>query len=158
MQTREPTWLGPGIGTYEEVAAILPDDYDSLLDRMETQRALNAAKRYIEDNLCKELDLTMVTVPLIVTEASGVNDMLDRDGSRTPIEFPCGLGLDQRIRAQVVQAATKWKRMALAQFGCPGRRGHRCARTTSSTTTTAPTSTSGTGSASSPTRSATSTS
>jgi aspartate--ammonia ligase len=60
----------------------------------------------------------MVSVPLIVTEASGVNDMLDRDGSRTPIEFPCGLGLEEPIRAQVVQAATKWKRMALAQFEC----------------------------------------
>jgi len=47
-----------------------------------------------------------------------VNDYLDRDGSRTPIEFPCGLGLETPIRAQVVQAATKWKRMALAQFGC----------------------------------------
>jgi aspartate--ammonia ligase len=60
-------------------------------------------------------------VPLIVSRESGVNDYLDRDGSRTPIEFPCGLGLDKPITAQVVQAATKWKRMALAQFGCvPG--------------------------------------
>ncbi|MCD4735752.1 MAG: aspartate--ammonia ligase [Bacteroidales bacterium] len=40
------------------------------------------------------------------------------DGSRTPVEFPCGLGLEKRIEAQVVQAATKWKRMALQQFGC----------------------------------------
>jgi aspartate--ammonia ligase len=60
----------------------------------------------------------MVQVPLIVTKESGVNDYLDRDGSRTPIEFPCGLGLEKRIDAQVVQAATKWKRMALKQFGC----------------------------------------
>ncbi len=60
----------------------------------------------------------MVQVPLIVTKESGVNDYLDRDGSRTPIEFPCGLGLKKRIEAQVVQAATKWKRMALAQFNC----------------------------------------
>src|SRR5512142_2782212 len=59
----------------------------------------------------------MVQVPLIVDKASGVNDYLDRDGSRTPIDFPCGLGLDKRIESQVVQAATKWKRMALAQFG-----------------------------------------
>jgi aspartate--ammonia ligase len=29
----------------------------------------------------------MVTVPLIVDGESGVNDMLDRDGSRTPIRF-----------------------------------------------------------------------
>ncbi len=34
------------------------------------------------------------------------------------MEFPCGLGLDTPIQAQIVQAATKWKRMALAQFGC----------------------------------------
>lgn len=44
--------------------------------------------------------------------------LLDRDGSRTPVEFPCGLGLDEPIRAQIVQAATKWKRFALKQFGC----------------------------------------
>jgi aspartate--ammonia ligase len=48
---------------------------------------------------------------------SGVNDMLDRDGSRTPVDFRCGLGLDAPIQAQVVQAATKWKRMALREFG-----------------------------------------
>ncbi|MCP4123079.1 MAG: aspartate--ammonia ligase, partial [Bacteroidetes bacterium] len=63
----------------------------------------------------------LVQVPLIVSRESGVNDMLDRDGSRTPVEFPAGLGLDKRINAQVVQAATKWKRMALKQFDCkPG--------------------------------------
>jgi aspartate--ammonia ligase len=60
----------------------------------------------------------MVQVPLIVDRNSGVNDYLDRDGLRTPVEFPCGLGLDEPIRAQVVQAATKWKRMALRQFDC----------------------------------------
>ena len=42
-----------------------------------------------------------------------MNDYLDRDGSRTPVAFPCGLGLDNPIPAQVVQAATKWERMAL---------------------------------------------
>ena len=45
-----------------------------------------------------------------------MNDYLDRDGSRTPIDFTCGLGLGKRIDAQVVQAATKWKRWALKQF------------------------------------------
>jgi aspartate--ammonia ligase len=60
----------------------------------------------------------MVQVPLIVDADSGVNDMLDRDGSRTPVEFPAGLGLDKPITTQVVQAATKWKRMALKQFEC----------------------------------------
>jgi aspartate--ammonia ligase len=109
---------GPGVGTYEQVERALPTDYRSLLGPQETQIAIQALKRYIEDNLCKELNLFHVEVPLIVDKESGVNDTLDRDGSRTPVEFPCGLGLDKRIDAQVVQAATKWKRMALQQFGC----------------------------------------
>jgi len=112
---------GPGISTYEEVAKILPSGYKPLFDRIDTQRAVFAVKRYIEDHLCQALNLDMVQVPLIVDKASGVNDYLDRDGSRTPVEFPCGLGLEKRIEAQVVQAATKWKRMALSQFECkPG--------------------------------------
>ena len=109
---------GPGVSTYEEVARILPTDYQALLTPMETMRAVFAVKAYIEKHLCEQLNLQMVQVPLIVDRESGVNDMLDRDGSRTPIEFPCGLGLRTPIRAQVVQAATKWKRVALRQFGC----------------------------------------
>jgi aspartate--ammonia ligase len=59
-----------------------------------------------------------VTVPLIVDVESGVNDLLDRDGSRTPIEFHISNDHDKNpIDAQVVQAATKWKRVALKQFG-----------------------------------------
>jgi aspartate--ammonia ligase len=50
---------------------------------------------------------------------SGVNDMLDRDGSRTPISFHISNDYDKHpIDAQVVQAATKWKRVALKQFHC----------------------------------------
>ncbi len=109
---------GPGISTYPEVEKILPADYRALLGPKETQHAITAVKRYIEDGLCRELNLFRVEVPLIVSAESGVNDYLDRDGSRTPVEFPCGLGLDKRINAQVVQAATKWKRMALRQFQC----------------------------------------
>ncbi len=86
---------GPGIGTYEEVAEALPKDYESLLTRRETMEALFEVKRYIEDGLAKELNLMMVQVPLIVDEASGVNDYLDRDGSRTPVQFPAGLRFGQ---------------------------------------------------------------
>ncbi len=118
MADKKADLAGPGISTYPEVEKILPADYRSLLDPKETQIALSAIRRYIEDGLCKELNLFRVEVPLIVDRESGVNDYLDRDGSRTPIEFPCGLGLEVPIRAQVVQAATKWKRLALRQFTC----------------------------------------
>ncbi|UCG31376.1 MAG: aspartate--ammonia ligase [candidate division WOR-3 bacterium] len=109
---------GPGVSTYEELEKVLPNDYSPLLPPLDRMNALYLIKNYIEKNLCKELNLHMVQVPLIVTVESGVNDMLDRDGSRTPIEFNCGLGLEKPIRASIVQAATKWKRPALKQFGC----------------------------------------
>ncbi|MCG3132594.1 MAG: Aspartate--ammonia ligase [Phycisphaerae bacterium] len=109
---------GPGISTYPEVEKILPKDYASLLTPKETQKAIFVVKDYIEEHLGKSLHLFRVTVPLIVSEESGVNDYLDRDGSRTPVGFRCGLGLEAPIQAQVVQAATKWKRMALKYFDC----------------------------------------
>jgi len=118
MSDKKADLAGPGIGTYEDVAASLPTDYEPLLNPRETMEALYAVKRYIEDNLAKELNLIMVQCPLIMDKHSGFNDYLDRDGSRTPVEFEAGLGLDKRIETQVVQAVTKWKRFALKQYGC----------------------------------------
>ncbi len=109
---------GPGIGDYAELEKVLPTDYRSILDPRQTQEAIYAVKGYIEEHLCRELGLQMVQVPLIVDVESGVNDMLDRDGSRTPIQFHISNDYDKHpIDAQVVQAATKWKRVALRQFG-----------------------------------------
>jgi len=118
MADKKADLAGPGIGDYAELEKILPDDYEPLLDPRQTQKALFEAKNYIEQNLCRELNLTMVSVPLIVDVQSGVNDYLDRDGSRVPIEFHISNDYDKHpIDAQIVQAATKWKRPALRQFG-----------------------------------------
>jgi aspartate--ammonia ligase len=118
MADKQADLAGPGIGDYRELEKILPNDYRSLLSPKDTQNAIYAAKDYIEENLCKELNLIRVTVPLIVDVESGVNDYLDRDGSRTPVQFHISNDYDQNpVDAQVVQAATKWKRMALKQFG-----------------------------------------
>ncbi len=118
MAAKKADLAGPGVGNYEELEKILPRDYSSLLDRKDTQTAIFAAKNYIEENLCRELNLMMVQVPLIVDVESGVNDMLDRDGSRTPIQFHISNDYNKHpIDAQIVQAATKWKRVALKQFG-----------------------------------------
>ena len=118
MTSKQADLAGPGMGDYSELEKVLPDGYESLLTRKETMAALFAAKSYIEQHLCSELNLFMVQVPLIVDVASGVNDMLDRDGSRTPVGFHIANDGTNSIDAQVVQAATKWKRPALAQFGC----------------------------------------
>ena len=118
MVSKQADLAGPGIGNYEELEKVLPQDYNSLLNPKDTQRAITILKRYIEDNLCRELNLMRVEVPLIVDVESGVNDYLDRDGSRTPIEFHISNDNDKHpVDAQVVQAATKWKRGALKQFG-----------------------------------------
>ncbi len=118
MTDKKADLAGPGIGDYAELEKILPQDYSSLLSPKETQNATYAMKDYIEENLCKQLNLIRVTVPLIVDVRSGVNDYLDRDGSRTPVGFHISNDYDKNpIDAEVVQAATKWKRMALNQFG-----------------------------------------
>ena len=118
MNDKKADLAGPGIGDYDELERTLPKDYKSLLNPKDTQKAVFAVKNYIEENLCKELNLIMVTVPLIVDVESGVNDYLDRDGSRTPIGFHISNDHDKNpVDAEVVQAATKWKRMALKQFG-----------------------------------------
>lgn len=118
MADKKADLAGPGVSTYPEVDKVLPNNYESLLNPHDTQVAIHALKTFIMERMCKDMNLIKVECPLIVTVDSGVNDYLDRDGSRTPIDFQCGLGLPERIKAQVVQAATKWKRMALKQFQC----------------------------------------
>lgn len=118
LAQKQADLVGPGIGNYPDLEKVLPTDYQTLLTPKETQIAIYAVKDYIETGLCKELNLIRVQVPLIVDSQSGVNDYLDRDGSRTPIQFHINNDYNQHpIDAEVVQAATKWKRMALAQFG-----------------------------------------
>jgi aspartate--ammonia ligase len=117
MVSKQADLAGPGIGNYEELEKVLPQNYSSLLSPKDTQHAITIVKRYIEDNLCRQLNLMRVEVPLIVDVESGVNDYLDRDGSRTPIQFHISNDPDKHpVDAQVVQAATKWKRVALKQF------------------------------------------
>ncbi|HEX3248594.1 MAG TPA: aspartate--ammonia ligase [Pyrinomonadaceae bacterium] len=124
MVSKQADLAGPGIGNYEELEKVLPQAYNSLLSPKDTQRAITIVKRYIEDNLCRQLNLMRVEVPLIVDVESGVNDYLDRDGSRTPIEFHISNDHDKHpVDAQVVQAATKWKRVALKQFGMKAGEG-----------------------------------
>ncbi|AFM26971.1 aspartate--ammonia ligase [Desulfomonile tiedjei] len=118
MSGKKDDLAGPGIGDYSELEKILPQHYSSLLSPKETQLAIFALKDHIESGLCRELNLIRVTVPLIVDIESGVNDYLDRDGSRTPVGFHISNDHARNpVDAQVVQAATKWKRVALKQFG-----------------------------------------
>jgi aspartate--ammonia ligase len=124
MADKQADLTGPGIGDYTELQKILPTDYSSLLSIRDTQSAIFAGKAFIEEHLSKALNLMMVTVPLIVDIESGVNDLLDRDGSRTPIQFHISNDRGRHpLEAQIVQAATKWKRVALKRFGMQSGEG-----------------------------------
>jgi aspartate--ammonia ligase len=54
MTRKEADLAGPGIGNYEEIEKILPHDYQSLLAMQDTQKAIFAAKNYIEENLPRQ--------------------------------------------------------------------------------------------------------
>jgi aspartate--ammonia ligase len=125
---KEADLAGPGVGDYAELARVLPPDYVRLLTPLETMEALYGAKRVVEDGLCAALGLTMVQVPLIVDRESGVNDYLDRDGSRTPVTFHMANDRDLHpIDAEVVQAATG---APPVRDGAGRRSAHRHARGT----------------------------
>jgi len=66
MYDKKADLAGPGIGDYAELEKILPQDYSSLLSLRDTQKAIFAAKSFIEEHLCLAPNLMMVTVPLIV--------------------------------------------------------------------------------------------
>lgn len=118
MADKAADLVGPGIGDYDVLRGVLPDDYTPLLNPKETQIAITAVKNYIEEGLSKQLNLIRVESPLIMDRDCGMNDYLDRDGSRTPIDFYIKNDYEKNpVNAQVVQAATKWKRFALKQFG-----------------------------------------
>ena len=113
--------------------------------------ALYGAKRVIEDGLCEALNLTMSRCPLIVDAESGVNDYLDRDGSRTPVAFHIANDHDATRStprsSRRRRSGSGWpcaSSDSVPAKGCSPTCA-QSARTTSSTTTTAPTSTSGTG-------------
>ena len=72
MADKRADLAGPGIGDYQELDQVLPSDYRSLLSRRDTQRAIFAVKQHIEESLCRELNLLMVTVPLIAPPCAGV--------------------------------------------------------------------------------------
>ena len=45
MTDKKADLAGPGIGNYEDLEKILPDDYESLLDVRETQQAIYTLAR-----------------------------------------------------------------------------------------------------------------
>lgn len=90
---------------------IFPEAYSSVLNRLETQKAIEVTRDIMQVKLGKALNLTRITCPLFVTAASGIND--DLNGVERKVEFTMK-NIDGT--AQVVQSLAKWKRMALYRY------------------------------------------
>ena len=92
---------------------ILPDNYISRLDLLQTEIAIKLVKDTFERQLARHLSLTRVSAPLMVYADSGLNDNLN--GYERPIDFDVP-ALDNR-ELEIVHSLAKWKRMALKNYG-----------------------------------------
>ena len=95
------------------------EDYKSLLNPKDTEKAIKLTKDTFEKELSSSLRLTRLTSPLFVEAGSGIND--DLNGVEKPVSFSVSVLGGRKM--EIVQSLAKWKRMALADYGYPAGRG-----------------------------------
>ena len=94
---------------------IYPKNYQSLLDLVETQKAIKLVKDTFERELAKELDLIRVSAPLFVEPVTGLNDNLS--GYEKAVNFEV---VENNKELEIVQSLAKWKRYALKKYDIDG--------------------------------------
>ena len=94
---------------------IYPKNYQSLLDLVETQKAIKLVKDTFERELAKELDLIRVSAPLFVEPGTGLNDNLS--GYEKAVNFVVN---ENDRELEIVQSLAKWKRYALKKYDIDG--------------------------------------
>lgn len=88
------------------------------LSVMEKQKYIKLIKDKFERKLAKELDLTRVSAPLLVTKESGLQD--DLSGVERKVSFDI---LKDGKELEIVQSLAKWKRFALKKYGFEVHKG-----------------------------------
>ena len=94
---------------------IYPKNYQSILDLVETQKAIKLVKDTFERELAKELDLIRVSAPLFVEPGTGLNDNLS--GYEKAVNFIVN---ENEKELEIVQSLAKWKRYALKKYDIDG--------------------------------------
>ncbi|HZK60473.1 MAG TPA: aspartate--ammonia ligase, partial [Anaerovoracaceae bacterium] len=98
---------------------IIPENYTSVIDQMESQRAIKKVKDFFQQELAYGLNLRRVTAPLFVVPESGLNDNLN--GTERTVSFTLKDMNEQVV--EVVQSLAKWKRLALGKYGIESGNG-----------------------------------
>lgn len=98
---------------------IIPEGYQSILDPVETQRAIKKVKDYFQQELAYGLQLRRVSAPLFVDPDSGLNDTLN--GVERRVSFTLKDMNEKEV--EVVQSLAKWKRYALGKYGVEPEHG-----------------------------------
>ena len=94
---------------------IYPKNYHSVLDLVDTQKAIKLVKDTFESELAKELKLMRVSAPLFVEPSTGLNDNL------SGYEKAVGFVVNQNDKdLEIVQSLAKWKRYALNKYDIDG--------------------------------------
>ena len=99
------------------MAKFIEDKYIRL-SVVEKQRYIKIIKDKFERKLARELGLTRVSAPLLVTRESGLQD--DLSGVERAVSFDV---LQDGKRLEIVQSLAKWKRMAVKKYYFPIHKG-----------------------------------
>ena len=91
---------------------IIPKDYNPALNLRDTEIAIKLVKDFFETELARQLNLTRVSAPIMVTPESGLNDNLN--GVERPVAFDV---LETGQMVEIVHSLAKWKRQALKTYG-----------------------------------------
>ena len=94
---------------------IYPSNYQSILNLVDTQKAIKLVKDTFESELAKELKLMRVSAPLFVEPSTGLNDNLS--GYEKAVNFVVNQN-DKDL--EIVQYLAKWKRYALNKYDIDG--------------------------------------
>jgi len=97
---------------YKNMGATSELKYKCLLNRRETEKAIDLIKTKFPEMMSEKLNLFKVSCPLVIMDGTGIND--DLSGAERPVRFPIKNQAD--TPAVVVQSLAKWKRWQLAEL------------------------------------------
>lgn len=94
-------------------SVFIPKVYQSILDIIQTEKAIKQIKDHFESELSDALNLTRISAPLLLRAGQGIND--DLNGVERMVSFDA---LDvANTPIEIVQSLAKWKRVALSRYG-----------------------------------------